>query len=291
MHFNLRFLTEYRYAEPVTDNLNVLRVRPATNRTQRVEDYVVRVDPETRLGRHEDYFGSEVIEFGISRPHDHLTIDVRARVTTSDPGEPPEADWEAIRTHAYAQAGGEFLLADGDTSGDPRLDELATGFGAPTPLAALRQLTTLIPDRFAYRQGVTYVDSTVIDLLDAGAGVCQDFVHLGLLLLRRQGIAARYVSGYLWSPGEDGEADSIEVDTHAWLEALLPTTDGSGVPVWWGADPTNRRLAGESHVKIGHGRHYRDVPPIRGVYRGGAAAKLDASVRMTRLDPAASARA
>jgi transglutaminase-like putative cysteine protease len=291
MHFNLRFLTEYRYAQPVTDNLNVLRVRPATNRTQRVEDYVVRVDPETRLGRHEDYFGSEVIEFGISRPHDHLTIDVRARVTTSDPGEPPEADWDAIRTHAYAQAGGEYLLADGDTSGDPRLDDLSGRLGAPTPLAALRQLTTLIPDGFAYRQGVTYVDSTVIDLLDAGAGVCQDFVHLGLLLLRRQGIAARYVSGYLWSPGEDGEADSIEVDTHAWLEALLPTTDGSGVPVWWGADPTNRRLAGESHVKIGHGRHYRDVPPIRGVYRGGAAAKLDASVRMTRLDPAASARA
>jgi transglutaminase-like putative cysteine protease len=291
MHFNLRFLTEYRYAEPVTDNLNVLRVRPATNRTQRVEDYVVRVDPETRLGRHEDYFGSEVIEFGISRPHDHLTIDVRARVTTSDPGEPPEADWDAIRTHPYAQAGGEYLLADGDTSGDARLDDLAVQLAAPTPLAALRQLTTLIPDGFAYRQGVTYVDSTVIDLLDAGAGVCQDFVHLGLLLLRRQGIAARYVSGYLWSPGEDGEVDSIEVDTHAWLEALLPTTDGSGVPVWWGADPTNRRLAGESHVKIGHGRHYRDVPPIRGVYRGGAAAKLDASVRMTRLDPAASARA
>lgn len=291
MHFNLRFLTEYRYAEPVTDNLNVLRVRPATNRTQRVEDYVVRVDPETRLGRHEDYFGSEVIEFGISRPHDHLTIDVRARVTTSDPGDPPEADWDAIRTDAYAQAGGEFLLADNDSSGDRRLDELSARLGAPTPLAALKLLTTLIPDGFAYRQGVTYVDSTVIDLLDAGAGVCQDFVHLGLLLLRRQGIAARYVSGYLWSPGEDGETDSIEVDTHAWLEALLPTTDGSGVPVWWGADPTNRRLAGESHVKIGHGRHYRDVPPIRGVYRGGAAAKLDASVRMTRLDPAASARA
>jgi transglutaminase-like putative cysteine protease len=298
MHFNLRFLTEYRYAEPVTDNLNVLRVRPATNRTQRVEDYVVRVDPETRLGRHEDYFGSEVIEFGISRPHDHLTIDVRARVTTSDPGEPPEADWDAIRTPAYEQAGGEFLLADGDSSGDRRLDALAAQLDATTPLAVLRQLTQLIPDGFAYRQGVTYVDSTVIDLLDAGAGVCQDFVHLGLLLLRRHGIAARYVSGYLWSasdgqPSDEGreEAESIEVDTHAWLEALLPTTDGSGVPVWWGADPTNRRLAGESHVKIGHGRHYRDVPPIRGVYRGGAAAKLEASVRMTRLDPAASARA
>jgi len=291
MHFQLRYLTEYRYGEPVTDNLNVLRVRPTNNRTQRVDDFVVRVDPETRLGRHEDYFGTEVIEFGISRPHDHLTIDVRARVTTSDPGEPPRTDWAATTTDAYAQAGGEFLLPDGDDSDDPRLDELAARLRADTPLDTLVALTNLIPDTFEYRPGVTYVDSTVEDLLAVGAGVCQDFVHLGLLLLRRQGIAARYVSGYLWSPGEGGSEDSIEVDTHAWLEALLPSPEGAGEPVWWGADPTNRRLVGEAHVKIGHGRHYRDVPPIRGVYRGAAEATLEASVQMTRLDPAASARA
>ncbi len=291
MHFQLRYLTEYRYDDTVTDNLNVLRVRPANNRTQRVDDFVVRVDPETRLGRHEDYFGTEVIEFGISRPHDHLTIDVRARVTTSDPGTPPRGAWEAISTDAYAQAGGEFLLPDGDTSRAAQLDELAAVLPAQTPLDTLVALTQLIPDTFEYRPGVTYVDSTVEDLLAGGAGVCQDFVHLGLLLLRRHGIAARYVSGYLWSPGETASEESIEVDTHAWLEALLPSADGSGEPIWWGADPTNRRLAGEAHVKIGHGRHYRDVPPIRGVYRGGAEAELDASVTMSRLDPAASARA
>jgi transglutaminase-like putative cysteine protease len=251
----------------------------------------VRVDPETRLGRHEDYFGTEVIEFGISRPHDHLTIDVRARVTTSDPGEPPQAPWDAVATQAYKEAGGEFLLPDGDDSGAARLEELAQALRADTPLRTVVALTNLIPDTFEYRPGVTYVDSTVEDLLEVGAGVCQDFVHLGLLLLRRQGIAARYVSGYLWSPGEGGSEDSIEVDTHAWLEALLPAPTPGGEPVWWGADPTNRRLAGEAHVKIGHGRHYRDVPPIRGVYRGAAEAKLEASVRMTRLDPAASARA
>ena len=67
-----------------------------------------------------------------------------------------------------------------------------------------------------------------------------------------------------------------------------------GDPVWVGADPTNRGLAGERHVKIGHGRHYADIPPIKGVYRGVATATLDASVEMTRLDgldPAAIARA
>ena len=64
--------------------------------------------------------------------------------------------------------------------------------------------------------------------------------------------------------------DSVEVDTHAWLEALLPEPEG-GEPVWVGFDPTNRGLAGEQHVKIGHGRFYSDVPPIKGVFRGGSA--------------------
>jgi transglutaminase-like putative cysteine protease len=116
-------------------------------------------------------------------------------------------------------------------------------------------------------------------------------VHLSLLLLRRQGIAARYVSGYLWAAPEDDGVDSLEVDTHAWLEALLPDAGAKGEPVWVGADPTNRRLTGETHVKIGHGRFYSDVPPVKGLYMGGAASTLEAAVEMSRLDPQAGARA
>ena len=160
-----------------------------------------------------------------------------------------------------------------------------------TPLATLRRLYELIPDRYEYRAGVTYVGSTVQEFLETGAGVCQDYVHLGLIMLRRNGIAARYVSGYLWAAPEDEGADSVEVETHAWLEALLPGAGGRGEPVWVGADPTNRQLAGERHVKIGHGRQYSDVPPVRGVYQGSAGSQLEASVHMTRLDPQAGARA
>jgi transglutaminase-like putative cysteine protease len=131
----------------------------------------------------------------------------------------------------------------------------------------------------------------VSHLLEVGAGVCQDFVHLALVLLRRRGVAARYVSGYLWAAPRNGGSDSLEVDTHAWLEALLPGTDGAGEPVWVSADPTNRSLVGETHVKIGHGRFYADVPPVKGLYLGAAASTLDATVTMSRLDPQASARA
>jgi transglutaminase-like putative cysteine protease len=293
MNFAIRYLTTYDYDADVVDNLNALRVKPAANSRQRCDEFTVRLNPEVRLHRHSDYFGTEVVEFEISRPHRRLTIDVRARVTTNAPPEPPKATWEALGEQGYREAGGEFLLQTDDAPAHPVLEELlATTRSATDPLASLLLVAELIPDRFEYSQGSTYVDSTVGDLLEAGGGVCQDFVHLGLCLLRHHRIAARYVSGYLFAFSPTGGEESIEVDTHAWLEALLPVPDG-GEPVWVGADPTNRGLAGETHVKIGHGRHYPDVPPIKGVYRGVAEATHDARVTMTRLergDPASVAR-
>jgi transglutaminase-like putative cysteine protease len=292
MHFAIRYLTEYRYDAPVTDNLNALRVRPATTSSQRCDEFHTRIDPEARVSRYLDYFGTEVLEFGVPTGHDQLTIDVRARVVTADPPEPPRGVWESLATSSYLDAAGEFALPWQDQPAIAGLDELYEALdSAATPLATVELLCELIPDRFEYRSGVTYVGSTVADLLEGGAGVCQDFVHLALLLLRRRGIAARYVSGYLWAAPEDGGFDSLEVDTHAWFEALLPGTDGHGEPVWLGADPTNRRLAGETHVKIGHGRFYADVPPVKGLYLGGASSDLTAAVTMSRLDPQASARA
>ncbi|MGI8802004.1 MAG: transglutaminase family protein [Solirubrobacteraceae bacterium] len=287
MNFAIRYLTEYRYETPATDNLNALRVQPATTANQRCDDFNLLIDPETRLGRHVDYFGTEVIEFGISRPHVKLTIDARARVATTSPPAPPDAPWEELEAPGYREVGGEFLFGVGAEATDQRLVELAELMEAGTPRDAVARLTELIPEQFEYRSGVTYVGSTVQDLIEAGAGVCQDFVHLALILLRRRGIAARYVSGYLFAAPADGGTNSVEVDTHAWLEALLPT---EGAPLWVGFDPTNSSQAGERHVKIGHGRHYPDVPPIKGVFRGGSA-ELETSVRMTRVDPASTGSA
>jgi transglutaminase-like putative cysteine protease len=291
VHFAIRYLTEYRYDEPVTDNLNALRVRPATNSSQRCDEFHTRIEPEARVSRHLDYFGTEVIEFGIPTSHENLTIDVRARVVTSEPPDPPEGSWESLQSAPYIDAAGEFALPWQDQPTIAGLDELVSGLDCDSPLETLQALCEAIPDRFEYRPGATYVGSTINDLLQAGAGVCQDFVHLSLVLLRRQGIAARYVSGYLWAAPEEGGNDSLEVDTHAWVEALLPGSDGHGEPVWVGADPTNRRLTGETHVKIGHGRFYNDVSPVKGLYMGGTNAELSASVTMSRLDPQASARA
>jgi transglutaminase-like putative cysteine protease len=284
MRFTLRYHTEYRYSEPVFDQHNVLRVKPADGPLQRVRNFRVNVDPSARTRSYRDYFGTEVIDFNVAGEHDRLAVTADAEVTTMAPPEPPAGPWDRAREEAYTTAGGEFLLGTCDEPPNGTLDELIEGVRADTPRATVEAVCRVIPDRFEYDPGATFVGSTVDDLLEGGAGVCQDFVHLALILLRRHGVAARYVSGYLFAAPEDGGTDSVEVDTHAWIEALLPAGNG-GEPVWVGADPTNRKLAGEEHVKIGHGRFYGDVPPIKGVYRGaGGEAEHDVSVKMTRLD-------
>ena len=286
MNFAIRYQTQYDYSGPVTENMNTLRVRPAATSSQRADDFGVHVTPEARLHQHVDYFGTHVHEFEVVRPHQSLAIDVRARVVTTPPVEPPDPTWDALESPAYQRAGGEFLL---DVGTDRGLAALAGETRGDSPLATIERLVDLIPDTFSYQRGVTYVGSTISDLLAAGAGVCQDFAHLGLVLLRRNAIAARYCSGYLFSSAPDAGPESVEVDTHAWIEALLPDAGTRGEPAWVGIDPTNRQFAGERHVKIGHGRAYADVPPIKGVYRGTCSGEMETTVTMTRLDPAESA--
>lgn len=282
MQFEIRYLIEYAYDADVANNRNALRVKPQDAGGQRCPEFSVQVTPDARLQRHTDRFGTEVVEFEVARPHRRLAIDVRARTATSAPPEPPQASWEGVRALSYRQAAGEFLLPGAEAASDRLPEALVAASGAaPSPLATLELLMGLIAERFRYRRGVTDVHSGVAELLGAGAGVCQDFVHLALGLLRRHGLAARYVSGYLFT-GRAEHGETVGVDPHAWLELLLPRSDGE--PVWVGADPTNRMLAGERHVKIGHGRRYSDVPPITGMYRGPANARLESLVTMTSLE-------
>lgn len=281
MNFQITYTTGYEYSDPVRDNLNVLRVKPATTPHQTLSDFSLRVDPESRLHQYRDYFGSEVIEFGVTEPHERLGIEARMRVTTSEQEVDPEGSWALLETEDYRAAAGEFLLPTEATPAGGVVDELADAVRGETPLATVMAVAEAIPQRFEYRSGATFVGSTVADLVAGGAGVCQDFVHLGAMVLRRHRIGARYVSGYLFASPKDGGADSVEVQTHAWLEALIPEADGPRR--WIGVDPTNTGRAGATHVKIGHGRDYRDVPPIRGVYRGVAAAEFTVGVEMRRL--------
>jgi transglutaminase-like putative cysteine protease len=283
MRYLLRYHAEYRYSGPVFDQHNALRVTPATTPLQRVRGFRVVVEPSARTRTYSDYFGTEVVEFNVPGEHERLAITAEGEVVNEQPSAPPDGAWELTKADAYTARGGEFLLRADDEPGNGGLAELRDAIAADTPRETLEALCRVVPDRFEYKPGATFVGSTVDDLLEGGAGVCQDFVHLSLILLRDAGIAARYVSGYLFAASGNGSGNSVEVNTHAWVEALMPGAEGEEA-VWVGADPTNRKLAGEEHVKIGHGRHYGDVAPIRGVYRGaGGAAGHEVNVRMTRV--------
>src|SRR5262249_40391886 len=125
----------------------------------------------------------------------------------------------------------------------------------------------LVHDHFRYARGSTHVQSTVHDVLAAGAGVCQDFAHVLIALARARGLPARYVSGYLIPAEATDRGNGVEQvmggrASHAWAEVFVP---GAG---WLGLDPTLGTPASARHVRVAYGRDYGDVPPVRGVYRG-----------------------
>jgi transglutaminase-like putative cysteine protease len=128
--------------------------------------------------------------------------------------------------------------------------------------------------RLRYEQGATTVSSSAADALAEGRGVCQDFAHLALALLRSAGIPARYVSGYLY-PNEDGGAGEVQGQSHAWIEAWVGD--------WAPFDPTSGTTPGERHVVVARGRDYADVAPLKGIYHGGPSDALHVVVALTRL--------
>ena len=171
------------------------------------------------------------------------------------------------------------------TQPTPLLASLARELGlapGPDPLTTLRHLNQALYRAFAYAPQRTRVDSTLDEAIAQRRGVCQDFTHIMLALVRQMGIPGRYVSGYLYHRQENHDR-SAEDATHAWMEAHLP---GLG---WVGFDPTNNLLAGDRHIRVAVGRDYADVPPTRGVFKGLASSELGVSVRVSPdpipLDP------
>jgi transglutaminase-like putative cysteine protease len=119
------------------------------------------------------------------------------------------------------------------------------------------------------------VHSSGLDALREGKGVCQDFAHLSLILLRAMGIPARYVSGYLHPKADATIGETVQGESHAWIQAWT----GS----WWHYDPTNDAEINEQYISVGYGRSYADVTPLKGIYLGQGSSDLDVVVEMTRL--------
>ena len=270
----------YQYEQPVTSSYNEARITPISSDRQLVLDASVSVSPAATSSRYWDYWGTLVDSFDIHSAHTELVVTGSSVVETWIPEEGPRATlgWEELASHEMRDHRGELL---GPTVCVP-LDDEIRAVAEPlasmgTPDEACAAAIELVRSRLRYEKGVTNVATTAADALHQGAGVCQDFAHLTLALMRSVGIPARYVSGYLLPGGANGGAIGKKVpgESHAWVEAW--TGD------WLPLDPTNGDPVGKGHVIVGRARDYADLSPLKGIYHGGSATALGVTVELSRL--------
>jgi transglutaminase-like putative cysteine protease len=143
------------------------------------------------------------------------------------------------------------------------------------PAKAVVRAAEWVHKEMDYIAGTTSVHTSALEAFAERRGVCQDYAHLTLVLLRSMGIPSRYVSGYLHPKPGAAIGETVAGQSHAWIEAWTGQ--------WWGYDPTNNLAVNEQHVSVGVGRDYADVPPLKGVFSGGGSTDLEVVVEVTRL--------
>jgi transglutaminase-like putative cysteine protease len=261
--------TRYRYSGPVAESVMELRLRPMDGAGQRCVDFTLELSSGLKPRGYMDGYGNQVNYLNLSRPHTGLSIVSRSVVETGldgdlDPGEDLVQDFLRFRP-PVTEVEGVREIARLHPVSDPRSpDAIET---------ALESLTRHINREFEYNRLATNVRSTVGEVLELRAGVCQDFAHLLVAVARSMGVPARYVSGYIHEPRERGQAAS----SHAWAEAWVP---GKG---WIGYDATRPARTTVHHVRLAVGRDYGDAAPTRGVYVGSATGSMQVRVRTREL--------
>jgi transglutaminase-like putative cysteine protease len=279
MLFEIQHRTELTYSQPISESVMEVRLTPRSDGQQTLRHFTIAVGPDAKVSTHVDWQGNSVHQFSIIAFHDRVLILSNATVETHARRVELSALPDPLRSPITNHRLLDFLGFQGLIQRDPRIDELAERIRLheqPRAIDAVMRVAEAARDALTYTKGVTSSLTTVSEALDHGAGVCQDFAHIGLALLRLVGVPCRYVSGYLH------RADLPEVETHAWCEAFVPSFG------WVGFDPTHGELIGEGHVAVAAGRSYADVPPNRGVYRGDGVEKISAIVTIQRVEaPAA----
>ena len=283
MRFDIRYHTSFAYDALVRESQNELRACPATDEHQQLISYRVSTSPSSRVLSFTDYWGTRVDAFGVRTPHLSLDVTAEASVETRQPplvAVSPRPD--ALLAPAFVDDHLEYRTRSphcewGD--GVHAAAQQAVALAGPNIVSQVLAIHRYVNSALEYTPGVTEIGVDVEDVLAGGHGVCQDFAHLAVAACRAASIPARYVSGYLFTTDDrtgDDDAEVVQVQTHAWFEAAIP---GFG---WLALDPTNQQEVGLRHVKIGHGRDYDDVPPLRGVYAGPGSPEVTVSVEIRK---------
>jgi transglutaminase-like putative cysteine protease len=283
--YRLGHATEFSYDGEVTESYNELRLRPLQDDQQSCLSFRVTTLPASRVGTHADYFGNWVHRFNVLGEHRRLRIEADSVVLVQAPppfpsGGPALADlpllegdldehYEFLAATEYVPHPAELLVLVNAAEEDS--DGTIAGFA--------QSASRLVHETFRYEKGATHVHSSIRDAIATRAGVCQDFAHILLALVRMRGLPGRYVSGYLVpdrtaNPGASVEEVIGGQASHAWIEVFLPKFG------WFALDPTLGKEVGLQHVRLAYGRDYGDVAPVRGVYKGHAGQQLSVDVRV-----------
>ena len=282
MYYSIRHLTKFLYSNPVSESMMETRMHPRSDQNQRCLSFLLSVSPRCRVFSYRDHLANQVHHFDIPGQHSQLVI-VAESLVEVQPAAPipaalaPEA-WQDLDEMVEQGDYWEMLLPSEFTAPTPSLDALAEEFDVrrrDDPLSVLHQLNEQIYNHIEYVPKSTKADSPIDLALLTHAGVCQDFAHIMITLVRSKlRIPCRYVSGYLFH-GQGDHDRSATSATHAWIEALVPEIG------WVGFDPTNNLVAGDRHIRTAIGRDYSDVPPTHGIFRGRADSELSVAVRVT----------
>ncbi|MEJ6979876.1 transglutaminase family protein [Pedobacter sp. P351] len=276
--FTIMHTTRYTYAGLVRDSANQIILFPINDNYQEVLSHDLKISGDPYVDIYKDYFGNEVGTFTHYLPHTELEIYSKLSVATHHKPLPVDdmfasqqwIDLAAIKSKTpYV----DYLLQE-HFEGLNELKEVVEQqrIHHETPYQTALRYTKYIFDNYKYIPGITTVETRLDEVWKLKAGVCQDFAHILLVMLRLLNIPSRYVSGYV-CPNKNGMRG--EGATHAWVETYLP---GYG---WLGLDPTNNCVANETHVRLAVGRNFPDCTPVKGVYKGQARHNLEVSVSVS----------
>jgi transglutaminase-like putative cysteine protease len=284
MAYSVRHITSFRYEPAVRESVMEVRMQPRTDFRQRCLSFSLNVTPRASVMVYRDFYGNAVHHFDIPQKHHLIEVTAQAIVDVlpaRDFGQQEAScDWQELDERVAQTDYWEMMLPSQFAAPTVLLEKLASELKLKRrrkPLALLQELNEKLYELFEYVPQSTNVDSPIDDALLARRGVCQDFAHIMITLVRQLKIPCRYVSGYLYHE-DHGNDRSPAAATHAWVEAYL------GELGWVAFDPTNNLLGCERHIRVAMGRDYADVPPTRGVYKGDAESELSVMVAVLPMD-------
>ena len=269
--------SSYRYRGEVTSSYNEARITPLSTERQLVIESEVAMFPPTTAYRYWDYWGTLVHAFDVDEGHTRLEVRATSLVETSGPREASTpCSWDDLAAAAITDEFAELLAPTwyvplGDDVAEVARELSHHGSPEQACVAALEW----VRENLTYEKGSTTVSTDASQALRQRRGVCQDFAHVLLGLLRSMAIPARYTSGYLHPSSTAAIGDTLVGQSHAWVEAWVGD--------WLALDPTNAQPVGDRHVIVGRARDYGDVSPLKGIYHGGPADALEVEVRITRV--------